>query len=237
MFYRKAKPLGHQGVVCSRPQVRLHAGVWHIPGTCPGPDAAWVGASCYYEDGRQIPGKRASPVLWQLLLFSQAWARSGREGNLHVFNNTHESVWVAQGAKCAVCQEDEGRRHPFSSGWQYGCYPLEGQATSGYSFYKCSARDGGSRKEGTRGQEEGGSTQTSSGVQHQHGGRRPGWPAPLLLPCWTALCPVVAIHLLVVAADSHGQLFYNLEPKPPACSNQEGEAPCGFSPRCAPSAV
>ena len=32
----------------------------------------------------------------------------------------------------------------------------------------------GSRKEGTRGQEEGGGTQTSSGIQQQRGGRRPG---------------------------------------------------------------
>ena len=120
--------------------------------------------------GRPISGKKASSVLRQLLLFSPAWPRSGREGDLHVFNNTPESVWVAQGAECAVCQEDEGRRHPFSSRRQHGCYPLEGQVTSGYSFHKCSARDGGSRKEGTRGQEEGGSTQTSSGVHHQHGG-------------------------------------------------------------------
>ena len=109
LFYRKAKPLGHQGVVCSRPQVWLHAGVWHLPGTCPGPDAAWVGASCYYEDGWQIFGKRASPVLWQLLLFSQAWARSEREGDLHVIYNPHESVWVAQGAECTVCQEKWGQ--------------------------------------------------------------------------------------------------------------------------------
>ena len=74
---------------------------------------------------RQVSGKRASPVLWQLLLFSQAWARSGRDRDLH---------------------EDEGWRHPFSSRWQHGCYPLEGQATSGYSFHKCSARDGGKQK-------------------------------------------------------------------------------------------
>ena len=54
-------------------------------------------------------------------------------------------------------------------------------------------------------------------------GRQPGWPAPLLLPCWTAICTVVAAHLLVVATDSHGPLLHHLEPKPPACSNQEGE--------------
>ena len=43
------------------------------------------------------------------------------------------------------------------------------------------------------------------------------------------MCMVVAIHLLVVAAVGHGQLFYHLEPKPPACSNlQEGEAHVDF---------
>ena len=83
VFYREAKPLRHQGVVCSRTPGL--ATCWSLTSTW---DMSWP--QCHHVIMIMADWflQRESPVLQQLLLFSPAWPRSGREGDLYVFNNT-----------------------------------------------------------------------------------------------------------------------------------------------------